>query len=55
MGRARLRGWWEQKRVLDVGFVLVKAEAERVSTAVGSVDGRVGLVVDSIRRWHAAE
>ena len=36
-------------------FVLVKAEGEQVSRAVSSVGGPFGLMVDSIRRWHASE
>ena len=38
-----------------MGFVFVKAEGERVSRAVSSVGGPFGLMVDSIRRWHASE
>jgi len=55
MWRARLRRWGKQESVSDVGFVFVKAEGEPVSTAVSSVDGPLGLMVDSIRRWHASE
>jgi hypothetical protein len=38
-----------------VGFVLVKAESERVSRVVSSVGGPFGLMVEGIRRWHASE
>jgi hypothetical protein len=38
-----------------VGFVFVKAEGERASRAVSSVGGPFGLMVDSIRHWHASE